>query len=158
MIRAGIIAFGCFACTCALADCVDSTPMLEQMDEKMIALVNTQGEQQMLKVKVADEPQEQAAGFQHICPEVIEDTSILFVFNRPREPVFHMRNVHASLGIAFAEADGRIGDIQRMQEEFSTGSRQLYPSATKAKYALEVRDGFFAQYGIGTGSRLVVHE
>lgn len=139
--------------------CKNSTAMLDKMQEKMIVLVNQAGEQLLLRARIADEPAEQAAGFQYVCPQVIQDTAILFVFDSVKQPVFHMNNVHASLDIAFIEKDGRIGDIQLMPEELSSGIKRLYPTQTFAKYALEVRQGFFAENDIAAdGSYLKAYD
>ena len=127
------------------------TDELDQMQEKMIAIVNADGEQILLRARIADDYSEQAAGFQYICPDVIRDTAILFVFNAAKKPVFHMNNVHASLDIAFIDEQGQIGDTQLMKEEFSTGNRRLYPSDTLSRYALEVREGFFSEHNIQPG-------
>jgi len=132
----------------AQAECVKSTQMLEQMEEQFIELINESGESVLLRVKVADEVDEQAAGFQHICAEEFKSTAILFIFRQAKEPAFHMNNVYANLDIAFIDKKGLIGDIQLMREEFTTGKRQLYPSKVKTKYALEVEEGFFERNNI----------
>ena len=138
-----VLAGTAYADTCKL-----STEILDQMSERYIELIDDAGESVLLQVKVADESNEQAAGFQHICPQTIESTAILFVFEEPKSPLFHMRNVHASLDIAFIDAEGRVGDVQLMLEEFTTGKSKLYPSGVSAKYALEVRQGYFSEHNI----------
>ncbi len=142
----------------AYAQCMNSTEMLDQMEERFIELINDSGESVLLRVKVADEADERAAGFQHICPQRFSNTSILFVFDQARKPTFHMNNVYANLDIAFIDKEGLIGDIQLMREEFSTGKQQLYPSEVKTKYALEVEEGFFEKNNISVGnSRLKIN-
>ena len=139
--------------------CKPTTNSFEQMGERYIELIDDAGESVLLRVKVADESNEQAAGYQHICPQTIESTAILFVFAEPKTPLFHMRNVHANLDIAFIDAEGTVGDIQLMLEEFATGESRLYPSTVKAKYALEVRQGFFSEHNISAqNSRMKIDE
>lgn len=133
----------------AVADaCKQTTVALQQMSERYVELMNDSGESVLLRVKVADENIEQAAGFQHVCPQTIETTAILFVFEQPRLALFHMRNVHANLDIAFIDVEGRVGDVQLMLEEYTGGESKLYPSSIHAKYALEVRQGFFNEHNI----------
>lgn len=132
-----------YADTCRL-----STESLQQMSERYVELIDDAGESVLLRVKVADESNEQAAGFQFICPQTIDSTAILFVFEEPKLPVFHMNNVHANLDIAFIDVDGRVGDVQLMLEEFTTGESKLYPSEINTKYALEVRQGYFSEHNI----------
>ncbi len=132
-----------------LADsCRPSTETLDQMEERYVELMNDDGESVLLRVKIADDSHEQAAGFQYICPQKIESTAILFVFDEPKQPLFHMRNVHANLDIAFIGVNGKVGDIQLMREEFTAGESKLYPSTVSAKYALEVRQGYFSEHKI----------
>ena len=45
-------------------------------------------------------------------------------------------------------SQGKVGDVQLMLEEFSSGVSRLYPSSVNAKYALEVRQGFFSEHNI----------
>ena len=139
--------------------CQTSTDSLSQMSERFVELIDDAGESVLLRVKVADESHEQAAGFQHICADTIESTAILFVFDEPKQPLFHMNNVHANLDIAFIDAAGEIGDVQLMLEEFTSGNSKLYPSSVNAKYALEVRQGYFNEHNISpSGSRIIVDE
>lgn len=141
----------------ARAECVDSTNMLAQMEERFIELTNEANESVLLRVKIADDAGEQAAGFQHICPQRFADTAILFVFEQAKKPTFHMNNVYANLDIAFIDETGLIGDVQLMREEFSTGEYALYPSDVITKYALEVREGYYEENNIKAGtSRLKI--
>ena len=136
-----------FADTCQL-----STTTLEQMNQRYVELINDHGESVLLRVKVADDSREQAAGFQYICAKTIQTTAILFVFEQPKPPTFHMNNVHANLDIAFIDSEGKVGDVQLMREEFSSGVSKLYPSSVVAKYALEVRQGYFNEHNISAAN------
>ena len=140
-------------------DCRPTTAGLSQMEERYLELIDDAGESVLLRVKVADESNEQAAGFQHICADIIESTAILFVFENPRQPLFHMNNVHANLDIAFIDIDGNVGDVQLMLEEFTSGESKLYPSTVSAKYALEARQGYFSEHNISPqNSRIIIDE
>ena len=138
----------CYLNSVFASQCQLSTASLEQMEEKFIELIDDSGESVLLRVKIADESSEQAAGFQHVCPQTIDTTAILFVFEKAKKPLFHMNNVYADLDIAFFDDEGRVGDIQLMREEFSTGKVKYYPSDVMAKYALEAHAGFFSAHNI----------
>ena len=106
---------------------------------------------------IADENDERAAGFQHICPDVISGTLILFVFPSEFVPSFHMRNVHAPLDIAFIDASGVVVDVQTMNT-YVLGARNqpLYSPPVPAQAALEADVGFFTSEGIEPGVSRVI--
>jgi uncharacterized membrane protein (UPF0127 family) len=134
------------------AACVQATDELENMEDARLALTGPDGRSVTLPVRVADDPRERGAGFQHICPETIDDTNIYFVFNRARRPNFHMRNVWAPLDIAFIDADGRIIDIQRMDPYPRGSTKETYYSPPgPVTGAVETRVGFFAEHRITAG-------
>lgn len=78
------------------------------------------------------------------------DSGMLFVFDNPQPLAFWMKNTYVPLSIAFIDAEGRIVNIEEMapQTESSHLSRGL------AQYALEMKKGWFAGYGIGPGDRV----
>lgn len=125
------------------------------MQARSITITRDDGTEVQLSVKLADDVRERAAGFQHICPETINETPILFLFPRPTPVAFHMRNVHAPLDIAFIDADGRIVDIQRMAvyaaDPENTINRYYRPRAPITA-ALETRVGLFATLGVTAGN------
>jgi uncharacterized protein len=131
-----------------------TTAEFDQMTERVVELVNDAGQLLALPTKIADEPQEQAAGFQFIAPEVIEQSLILFIFSEPRVTRFHMRNVRAPLDIAFIASDGAILDIQRMQPELAAAGPfgRTYGPGKPFQYALEARAGFFHDRRISAGT------
>jgi uncharacterized membrane protein (UPF0127 family) len=105
------------------------------------------------RARVADTPEQQAAGFQCATPREIQEHLILFDFGREILSQFHMQNVPAPLDIAFAKADGRIFAILRMEPSPTA----LYGPLGAFRYALEARAGYFASQGIRPGeSRLAV--
>jgi uncharacterized membrane protein (UPF0127 family) len=104
-------------------------------------------------VKVADDDQRRAAGFQCATRDEIEHTKILFDFGLEIMTAFHMQNVVAPLDIAFAKADGKIFSIQRM----TPSPTALYQPMGAFRYAVETHAGFFERAGIRAGqARLVI--
>ena len=103
-----------------------------------------------LKVRVADTGSERAAGFQYICPEVAEHTSILFLFAQSHVPSFHMNNVYMPLDIAFIDEQGKIRDIQTMNPIVLGKKNQprFWSPKTPVNAALEVKGGLLDQLGV----------
>jgi len=101
------------------------------------------------QVKIAQNNQTRAAGFQYVCAETIAAEPILFIFDRPRIASFHMNNVVAPIDIAFIDAQGHIESIQSMYPYvLISKSRPLYSPKREVVAALEVHPGFFEEHGI----------
>jgi hypothetical protein len=73
---------------------------------------------------------------------------MLFVFPYEREVSFWMKNTPLPLSIAFLDAEKHILNIADMQPFDQTSHR----SAGRARYALEVHQGWFAERGIEAGA------
>ena len=75
---------------------------------------------------------------------------MLFVFERPGQQCFWMKNTLLPLDVAFIADDGTIVNTDRMKP------RTLDPHcSTKAvRFVLEMNDGWFAKRGIAAGTRL----
>ena len=123
--------------------CRTSTQAWVSMKEQTIALVNNRGNGPVLKVKVADQPEEIAAGYQYLCPEVIQDSAILFDFGTTVSSRFHMQNVFAPLDIAFFSQEGTLINTATMKPEppGSAGKRILYRARSPYRYVLETSKG-----------------
>lgn len=106
----------------------------------------------VLRVKVADTPEGQAAGFQCATVREIQQNLILFDFGQEILTQFHMRNVPAALDIAFAKGSGQIFAILQMEPSDTA----LYGPLGPFRYALEARAGFFEKQGIRPGEARVV--
>lgn len=76
-----------------------------------------------------------------------DDEGMLFVFPREQNLSFWMKNTRIPLSIAFIKEDGRIIQIESMKP-FSLDS---HTSKEKAKYALEMRDGWFTAHKVRVG-------
>lgn len=78
------------------------------------------------------------------------DRGMLFVFDAPQPLGFWMRNTYIPLSIAFIDAGGRILNI----EDMAPHDERSHPSRGPSLYALEMRKGWFAERGIGPGTRV----
>ena len=101
--------------------------------------------------EVAATADERAEGLMYR-DEVPDGTGMLFVFqdNQPRS--FWMANTYVPLDIAYMNASYRIVDIIAM-EPLVTDS---YPSSAPSMFALEVRQGWFAEQGIAVGAQAAI--
>jgi uncharacterized membrane protein (UPF0127 family) len=79
-----------------------------------------------------------------------ENSGMIFVYSKPGIQGMWMKNTRIPLSVAFADADGRILNIEDM-EPFSEES---HSSRGPAAYALEMNRGWFSQRGIGPGDRI----
>jgi uncharacterized protein len=75
---------------------------------------------------------------------------MIFVFERDEHLAFWMKNTPTPLSIAFISAEGRILEITDM-EPFS---EKTIRSRFSARYALEMRQGAYAELGIREGDTI----
>ena len=98
--------------------------------------------------EVAATADERAQGLMYR-EEVPDGTGMLFVFQDSQPRSFWMANTYVALDIAYMDPSYRIVDIIAM-EPLVTDS---YPSDAPAMFALEVRQGWFEEQGIGVGAQ-----
>lgn len=84
--------------------------------------------------------------------EVPDGTGMLFVFQDNEVRAFWMANTYVALDIAYMDPSYRIVDIVQMEPLVT----DTYPSSAPAMFALEVRQGWFAEQGIGVGDQAEV--
>ena len=75
---------------------------------------------------------------------------MLFVFDAPGAYCMWMKNTPLPLSVAFIDASGAIVNIEDMQPL----TEQSHCAARPVRYALEMRQGWFAERGIRAGERL----
>ena len=101
----------------------------------------------IIQAEVAHTPESRRKGLMqrtNLCP----DCGMLFVFNKPYEHAFWMRDTPLPLSIAFIAADGTIINIEEMQP-FSPA---LYRAKRKALFALEMNRNWFTKKNILPGA------
>jgi uncharacterized membrane protein (UPF0127 family) len=79
------------------------------------------------------------------------DHGMLFVFDAPQPLMFWMKDTYIPLSIAFIGADGRILNIEDMAPQ----TESPHDSRGPAMFALEMKKGWFAQFAIAPGDRVV---
>ncbi len=130
--------------------CEQSTSALESMDWGRVVFRSPDGgEERSLRVRLARDGDQRAAGMQQLCAEAVAANPMLFVFPRPQRPSFHMQNVHVALDILFIREDGTVSEIHRMDP----GDRLTTPSS-RVRYALELPVGEAKELGLTVGHRM----
>jgi uncharacterized membrane protein (UPF0127 family) len=75
---------------------------------------------------------------------------MLFIFDRRSLHCMWMRNTLIPLSVAFVDDDGTIVNIENMQPHDESSHCAKQP----VRYALEMTQDWFAQKGVGPGSKL----
>lgn len=103
----------------------------------------------VIRAELAVTPAQQATGMM-FRQEMGANEGMLFVNDESSERCFWMRNTLIPLTIAFIADDGTIVNLADMQPR----SEQRHCSAAPVRFALEMRQGWFAQRGIKAGQTL----
>jgi uncharacterized protein len=136
--RAGTIVALCFA---ALAAAQDGPQRLAQI--RLNAGIHN------INAELASTPEQREIGLM-FRPAMAANDGMLFVFERPSQQCFWMKNTLIPLSIAFLGDDGSVVNLDDMKPQTLDG----HCSAKPVRFVLEMNDGWFAKRGIKTGSRL----
>ncbi len=101
--------------------------------------------------EVARTPEQRAEGLMYR-QDLPDGTGMLFVFEENEVRSFWMQNTYVPLDIAFLDPGLTVVDIQQM----APMTTDNYDSTSPAMFALEVRQGWFAERGIAVGARAQV--
>ncbi|MCG5509885.1 DUF192 domain-containing protein [Ectothiorhodospira lacustris] len=118
----------------------------EASDSGTLAIIPLQIGTHHLTAEVADTADLRARGlmFRESLPP---DHGMLFVWEQPEPVAMWMLNTPLPLSVAFIDEEGQILNIARMQPH----SRTLHHSTGAARYALEMRRGWFQDHGVQSG-------
>jgi len=98
--------------------------------------------------EVASTPDQRAQGLMYR-EDLPDGAGMLFVFQDNQVRAFWMANTYIPLDIAYLDPSYRIVDIVQMAPLVT----ETYPSSAPAMFALEVRQGWFADRGIPVGTQ-----
>ena len=104
----------------------------------------------LINAEVASTQEQRAIGLMNR-PTMPANDGMLFVFERPGEQCFWMKNTLLPLTAAFVADDGTIVNLADMKPQ----TEDSHCSAKPVRYVLEMNQGWFAQKGIKPGSKLV---
>jgi uncharacterized protein len=116
------------------------------------ALITTADEEVELSVEVADDEAERARGLM-LRTSLPDDAGMVFLYPKPTEGSFWMKNTLIPLSIAFADAGGTILRILDM-EPCEADPCEIYDPGVFYRSALEVNKGAFDRLGVEEGDRL----
>ena len=136
--RAGAIAVLCLA---AVASAQDAPQKLAQV--RLNAGIHN------INAELASTPQQREIGlmFRSVMPA---NDGMLFVFERPGQQCFWMKNTLIPLSVAFIGDDGSVVNIDDMKPQ----TLDSHCSGRPVRFVLEMYEGWFAKRGIKAGSRL----
>jgi uncharacterized membrane protein (UPF0127 family) len=103
----------------------------------------------IIQAEVAQSPGQRAIGLMNR-PSMGANEGMLFVFERPGQQCFWMKNTLLPLSIAFLADDGTVVNIEDMKPQ----TLASHCSRKEVRFALEMNVGWFAKRGIKPGSRL----
>ncbi len=102
-----------------------------------------------MDVQVAATPEQRQIGLM-FRKDMPQHEGMIFVFDRPAQQCFWMKNTLIPLSAAFVLDDGTIANIEDMKPLVLDGHCSIQP----VRYVLEMNKGWFAKKGIKAGSRL----
>lgn len=115
-----------------------------------------------IQVWIADDSAERNRGLMFITADELQPLSdgtpvgMLFVFDRPQNLAFWMKNTITPLDIAYINTDGVIVKTYTMAPLDTNAAN--YQSLEPAQYALEVIAGTFQKLGIKEGDKVLLPE
>ncbi len=103
----------------------------------------------LINAEVAQTPEQRAIGLMHR-PSMPTNDGMLFVFERPGQQCFWMKNTLLPLSIAFLDDEGVIVNIEDMKPQ----SLDSHCSARPVRFALEMNRGWFEKRAIKPGAKI----
>jgi uncharacterized membrane protein (UPF0127 family) len=102
-----------------------------------------------IKAEVAETPQEHEIGLMYRT-SMGSNEGMIFVFDRPGQQCFWMKNTLIPLAVAFVADDGTIVNVDEMKPQ----TLDPHCSTKQVRFVLEMNTGWFAKRGIKAGSKL----
>jgi len=103
----------------------------------------------VIKAELATTPEQREIGLMNR-PSMEANNGMLFVFERPGQQCFWMKNTLIPLSVAFLADDGSVVNIDDMAPQTLDG----HCSAKPVRFVLEMNKGWFAKRGIKAGTKL----
>jgi uncharacterized membrane protein (UPF0127 family) len=103
----------------------------------------------VIRAEVAQTPEEHSIGLMFRTSMPTND-GMLFIFDRPGQQCFWMKNTLLPLSVAFVADDGSITNIEAMKPQ----TLESHCSTKEVRYVLEMNEGWFAKRGIKPGMKL----
>jgi uncharacterized protein len=103
----------------------------------------------VIQAEVAKSPEERSTGlmFRQSMPT---NDGMLFVFDRPGQQCFWMKNTLLPLSVAFVADDGSITNIETMKPQ----TLDSHCSTKEVRFVLEMNEDWFAKRGVKPGMKI----
>lgn len=102
-----------------------------------------------IRAEVAQTPQEHEIGLMYRTSMGAND-GMLFIFDRPGQQCFWMKNTLIPLSVAFIADDGTVVNTDEMKPQ----TLDPHCSTKAVRFVLEMNAGWFTKKGIKAGSKL----
>jgi uncharacterized membrane protein (UPF0127 family) len=134
-----------FALLIALA----ATVAAAQTGPQKLQAIKLSAGMHVIRAEVAQTPEEHSIGLMFRTSMPTND-GMLFIFDRPGQQCFWMKNTLLPLSVAFVADDGSITNIEAMKPQ----TLDSHCSTKEVRYVLEMNEGWFAKRGIKPGMKL----
>jgi len=114
--------------------------------------ISQDGKSITIPIEIADNDELQSLGLMYR-NDIPKEYGMLFVFPTEGIRAFWMKNTYIPLDIAFINSEGVILEIKTMEPCYSQNC-PVYTIYKPFRYALEVKVGFFEEYGFKPGARI----
>jgi len=128
---------------------VAATPAAAQDGPQQLPSIKLSTGMHVLNVEVAQTPEQHQIGlmFRKTMPT---NDGMIFVFDRPGQQCFWMKNTLLPLSVAFISDDGAIANIEEMRPQ----TLDSHCSTKEVRFVLEMNEGWFTKRGIKAGMKL----
>ena len=130
-------------------------PSAAQSFDKGVVRITQDGREATLSVEIARDARARAQGLMNRT-QLAENAGMLFVFKGNARRFFWMKNTRIPLSLAFIDSSGRVLEIIHLQPHKPGTRIPSYTSRNKARWVLEVNQGWFLRNGFGLGARVVL--
>ncbi len=130
--------------TFTLVTAATGAPLVVELPTTTLTIGN-----QKVIAEVAATPEQRSTGLMYRF-SLKPDHGMIFVFESAEQQAFWMKNTYIPLSIAFIGGDGRILNVADMAPQ----DERTHWSNGPARYALEMRKGWFAEHRISAGDRV----
>jgi len=121
----------------------------QESPQRDLARVELTAGMHRIDAQVAQTDSQRAIGLMHR-QDMPTHEGMLFVFERPAQQCFWMKNTLLPLTAAFVADDGTIVNLADMKPQ----TLNSHCSAKPVRYVLEMNQGWFAKKGIKAGAKL----
>jgi len=133
----------------ATAGMLWATPGQAQTAAQKLPAITLGAGMHNIRAEVATTPEQHQIGLM-FRTAMGPNEGMLFIFDRPAQQCFWMKNTLIPLSVAFISDDGTVVNI----EEMAPQTLESHCSVRPVRHVLEMNTGWFAKRGIKPGARL----